>query len=381
MIRNSPNFPSILPLAAILILILMLLFLVPETTYAQERDTDFRQIEERMRAYYQEGKLEEVIDLYKEKCLEQNKDKEKKEFRKFNREVRADIYRWVYLSYAALDMPAAADRIMKKFLVIRHREGVPESDWESIKERAREKYYVAPRFLVGLKFGTNFTMMDPGERYMVLVPIDTGKVNSYYKNYNFNLADSRGVQYGLVLEYALTKHLSITIQPAFSSMRFCYKNRFELATVILECTHRHLLGYIEVPVLITYRLVTGKLRPYVQVGGYYSWLQSGEKMLHAVSLPENYEEEAIIGIKRQFKRSNTGFWLGAGLGYELGNGMRLQVELNYRHGMNNIVAKSRRFENQEIMFAYYDVFDDMKPRNWELSVKLLLPLTYKAFRR
>jgi hypothetical protein len=353
-----------------------------------ELNRQFRSISEQMKDFYQNGKLEEVIGLYEKNCLKEGKEKEKKNFKKVNKEVRAEIYRLLYLSYTALDMPGAAEGILRKFLVIRHREGVDKSDWVYIRKIAGAKYYVAPRFLVGLKLGTNFTMMQPGDRYMVLEPVDSTRMDFYQKDYVFHLNHSRGTQFGMVLEYALTKHLSITIQPAVSTVKFKYTNTFTRERegkddLTLNYTHRHKLGYIEIPVLLTYRRITGKFKPYFQVGGYYSLLQSGEKLLQAVSLPdEEYKEEAIVDIKQQFTTSNFGFWLGAGLEYELNNmGIRLQAGVSYRHGLNNITDKAQRYENKELMFSYYDVFDDMKPGNWALSVKVLLPLSYKAFRR
>jgi hypothetical protein len=371
-------------------LLFLFLFLFAAVAAGQESDTYFRGIEEKMRTLYEAGKLEEVMGLYKRDCLKQGKEKEKKEFKKINKEIRADIYRWVYLSYTALDMPGAAEGILEKFLVIRHREKVEESDdWVFIKEAARRKYHVAPRFLVGLRLGTNFTLVQPGDRYLVLEPVESAEMDAYQKDYGFHLGHSRGTQFGLVLEYALSKHLSITVQPAVSTVKFQYKNTFkrereDREDVTLNYIHRNQLGYIEVPVLLTYRRLGGKLKPYFQVGGYYGMLTSGEKSLRAFSLPDKneYEEQAIIGIKEQFTASNIGFWLGGGIAYEPGgSGVRLQVELNYRHGLNNIVDESMRFENKELMFSYYDVFDDMKIRNWDLSVKVLLPLSYKAFRK
>ena len=105
------------------------------------------------------------------------------------------------------------------------------------------------------------------------------------------------------------------------------------------------------------------------------------KSLKAVSEPgEEYKDEAILKVKELFTRFNIGIWLGGGIGYETGE-IRLAVEVNYRHGLNNIVDKDRRYDNPELQFAYYDVFDDIMVRNVELSLKVMLPLSFKAFRR
>ena len=351
-------------------------------------NTQFRTIAEEMKALYQDGKLEEIISSYKKNCLRRDKDKLKKQFKKVNKEVRAEIYRLVFLTYTALDKPEAADSILAKFLAIRHHEGVDDSAWVYIREIAEKKFHVAPRFTVGFKAGINYTMVQPGDRYMVLEPVNPAERESYHKNYRLHLNHSRSSQYGLILEYGLTKNISITIQPTLDTVRFQYKNVFtreqeDDEPTTLNFTHRQQLNYVDVPVLLTYRLLAGKFKPYFQVGGYYSILTAAEKLIHGVSLPgEEYEEEVIIGIKDQLNTSNFGVWISAGLEYELGrSGIRLQLATSYRHGLNNMVNEDRRFENKQLMYAFYDVFDDMKLRNWDLSINILLPLSYKAFKK
>lgn len=353
-----------------------------------ERITDlnarFRCILVNMKEFYDNGDLENVISLYQEKCHKQGKKKEEKEFKRTNKEIRAGIYQFIFLSYTEMDMPDAADSILEKYLAIRPHEKVGEIAWMAIRKSAKEKYYVVPRFLVGLKMGTNFTLVDPGPRYTVLVPVDAAE-KDYQKDYDFHLTHSRGTHLGIVLEYALTQNLSITTQPTISTVKFQYENPLRKGTPLeLRYVHRHKLGYIELPLLFKYRLKAGKgkLKPYFQIGGYYSMLKSGVKRLEAVG--PGYDEKTIVDIKEQFSTSNIGLWIGAGVGIGIkivGKDVWVQLEVNYRHGLNNIVDKARRYENKVLMFAYYDVFDDMKLRNWDLSVKIVFPLSYKAFRR
>ncbi|HLP60568.1 MAG TPA: outer membrane beta-barrel protein, partial [Candidatus Deferrimicrobium sp.] len=145
-------------------------------------------------------------------------------------------------------------------------------------------------------------------------------------------------------------------------------------------THNHNLEYLEIPFLFKYRLIKPKFKPYIQVGIYYSMLQSATKSLQAVSRNREYKENAIVDIKQLINRSNLGIWAGAGIELYIW-GFRLQIETNYKFGLKNIVAKANRFTNEQLMFAFYDVFDDMKLRNWELTLKVLLPISFKAFRR
>lgn len=376
------------------ILLFSLLVLIAATVFArgdgkskEELNTYFRNKVDEMKTFYDNGDLNSIINLYFKECCKEDKKNEKKEFRKIKKEIRADIYQLVFLSYTELDKPELADIYLKKFLVIRRGERTDDY-WRSLRTAAKDKYYVAPRWLVGLKLGTNFTFPHPINRYHVLAPAsETGEAD-YQKDYGFHLTHSRGLQAGIILEYAIRKNLSVTVLPTVGSLGFQYKNSFKREgesagdTVTLNYTHRQKLNVIELPVLLKYRFIKTKLRPYVQVGVYCNLLQSAVKSLQAVSDPEEegYKDETIVKIKELFTRFNVGLWIGGGIGYETGD-LRLAVEVNYKHGLNNIVDKDRRYENPELQFAYYDVFDDIKVRSVELSLKVMLPLSFKAFRR
>jgi hypothetical protein len=363
---------------------------------SEELNEKYRKIAEQMKELYTGGKLHQVIDLYNGTCSKPGSvsgklkpGKEKKEFKKVKKEIRADIYHFLALSLIALHRLEPGEIYIRKILVLRRDEGTG-GYWLSIRETAKNKYYVAPRLLVGLKLGANFTMVDPGHRYKVLEPAAKTGNDKYQKDYDFSFTHSRGSQAGVIIEYALSKNLSVTIQPTVTSLKFQYKNRFtreelmgsgEIEVTTLDYTHRQKLSYLEIPLLLKYRFVKPKFKPYIQVGAYYSILQSGTKTLDAVSLPdEEYEAKAIVDIKKLFTGSNFGIRIGAGIGYEIG-GFHLQIEANYKHGFNNIIDEAGRFENKELMFAYYDVFDDIELRNWDISLKVLLPISFKAFRR
>jgi hypothetical protein len=373
---------------------------VPAGGKSEALNAQYRKIAEQMKELYTGGKLHQVIGLYNGTCCKPGSvtgklkpGKEKKEFKKVKKEIRADIYHFLALSLIALHRLEPGEIYIRKILVLRRDEGTG-GYWLSIRETAKNRYYVAPRLLVGVKLGTNFTMAHPGDRYAVMeFAAETGG-DTYRKEYGFHFTHSRGSQAGVIIEYALSKNLSVVMQPTVTSLKFQYKNSFErkeeninsggntvITTTTLDYTHRQELGYLEIPLLLKYRLIKSKIKPYFQVGAYYSVLQSGTKTLDAVRLPdEEYKEEAIVDIKQLFTGANFGIWVGAGIGYEIG-GFHLQIEANYKHGFNNIIDEAGRFENKELMFAYYDVFDDIKLRNWDISLKVLLPISFKAFRR
>ncbi|MCP5108883.1 MAG: hypothetical protein GY950_36200, partial [bacterium] len=164
----------------------------------------YRQTQEDMREAYDNGDLEEVIRLYRDNCLKNGK--EKKTFKKMSKEIRTGIYQLVLRSYTALDRPDLGDVFLRKLLILRREEGTGDY-WLSIRNTALAKYIVAPRLLVGLTAGANFSRVQPGARYSILeLASDTG-VN-HEKEYDFHFKHSRGTQLGIIIEYSLTRRFS-----------------------------------------------------------------------------------------------------------------------------------------------------------------------------
>ncbi|NIM11874.1 MAG: outer membrane beta-barrel protein [Candidatus Aminicenantes bacterium] len=359
----------------------------------------FRGIAKEMEEAYDNGDLKRVIDLYNKYC---RKDKnarageEKKEFKKVKKEIRTNIYQCVALSYNELDNPEIADIYIRRLLVLRRREDTGDY-WWSLRDTAKDKYYVAPRLLVGVKLGTNFTIAKSFNSYSIFEPVyETGEDN-YEKKYDFHFNHSRGTQLGIIVEYALSKNLSIYIQPVLSMLKFQYKDsqyiehsvqmeENNLDSFTRDSTSRQTLHYIEIPLLLKYQLGRAKLKPYLQIGGFLSIMRSAYKMM-SIKITEvigQYQGSSTtliedIPIKDHITRSRSGFCLGAGIDYDAGD-LRLGIEINYKHLLGNIVNKDHRFD-KDILLGYYDVFDDITIRNVEISLKVLLPISFKAFRR
>jgi hypothetical protein len=384
----------------ILLLFIVSISAAQESGEAHKKSLDdrFRETETDMREKYNDGNLNGVLDLYKKKCCLEDKIekavcKEKKEFKKVNKETRAQIYQWVMLSYSALDMPGTADIYLKKILILRRGEDPGKWDyWRPIMDAAKNKYYVAPRWLVGFKLGANFTIAHPLGRFNILQPAFETSEDFFKKHYLFSLNESRGTQLGFVVEFPLNRYLSLSFQPVFNTLRFHYENSFEWkdegseeAAAEANIAHRQRLNYIEIPLLFRYQLMRSKIKGYIQIGGFYQMMTSASKSMD-ISFRQtktNFLVERTIkdkDIKDQINRSNFGLLAGYALGYDTGD-LRLELEVNYKFAFKNIVNEDQRYENKELMLGFYDVFDDIKLSNWDISLKILLPVSFKAFRK
>ena len=59
--------------------------------------------------------------------------------------------------------------------------------------------------------------------------------------------------------------------------------------------------------------------------------------------------------------------------------MVVAIEFRYKRGLTNVIDEEQRYHYDKLVFGYYHVYDDIKLTNWELSARLSLPLSFKAF--
>lgn len=380
-------------LAISMLAVLSLTFALRGSQSRQDRaEIDYSSIEKKMKEAFDNGDLQQVIDLYRQNCLKEEgriqPAVEKRKFKHTNKKIRADIYQWVALAYIALDQPEKATGCTKRLLVIQRGE-LPDKDWLPLRNIA-DRYRVGPRWSAGVKIGLDFTTAHPSQRYSLLQPVGTGGETPYQKEYIFHLYYSMGPQVAsVIVEYALDKKLSLSLQPSLVNQDFLYENNLKWEKgeggqpLTKKFRHIQFLDYLEIPLLLKCQFPRTKLKPYVQIGGFCQFLLSAVKTIE-IDSPHTGEErvEKAANIERLLKKYNIGIWIGAGFGFKTGlENLRMELEVNYKHGLSNIVDTHHRYENRELLYGYYDVFDDMKLRSWNISLKILLPLSYKAFRR
>lgn len=357
----------------------------------------FRIISEEMKGLSEDGKLYNVIERFKRYCLKARKGntyKEKMVFKKVSGDIRADIYHLAALAYDDLEEINKRDIYIKKLLDTRLslESDIYRPSW---REMAKKKYIVLPRLLLGIKIGINSTIPHIGQRYSILGPAFSTEGDPYCKEYSYKLAHILGGQLGGILEYTLKKRLSICLEVNSLALNFRYNNILNWEVIdgnqgagdvkSLIFIHRHNIYYLEFPILLKYRFVKNqsKLVPYLQMGGYLRFLQ----LFANKSIMSDLGIEETFNFKKLFNRFNSGFCVGAGIGYDTvlkgiqGIRFRLEFEVNYKHGFNNVVNEDRRYTHEELVFGYYDVFDDMKLSNWHFGFKLLLRISDKPYRK
>jgi hypothetical protein len=89
-----------------------------------------------------------------------------------------------------------------------------------------------------------------------------------------------------------------------------------------------------------------------------------------------FRDESInIGAKDLFAKTHWGLLGGLGLNYNLGNNVRLNLDVMYRYGMSNIVSTKNRYGSDRLS-GVGDVMDDLSLDNLAVSVGCLFPLRF-----
>ena len=385
--------------------------------YAQESDSKrstllnnkYRQIAQNLEKLYQNGELEEVISIFKQSCLVSTEDnaEETKEFRRIKSEFRADIYSVVSRAYVALDRPQLADRFLSKLFAIRVDEDFQEY-WQAIKETKEYDYYVAPRLQIGGTLGANYAIPSPTESFYVFsIPsantnaITPIRSNYYGLNNAFKKPEVLGTRFGLQVIYALTPRISLSPIVAFSSLRFGYIDQFTWAdspnpvvrlSIRTERNSFHTINFLDMPFYVRYQFMPKKkLKPYLLGGAFYNLTLSGSKQIDIQEFPavevngqrtDFFGNASSVDISITSLLNNRYYGLvgGAGLNYAYEN-FRFSFSFTYRYGLNNIVSTTNRYDNQDLIFGYHDIFDNIRLDQLNFQLGVSYTLTHKAFRR
>jgi hypothetical protein len=390
------------------------LFFLAVACHAQEGDSrrvqlnnQYKQIAVNLEKLYQNGELEEVINIFKQTCLESNSDlaRATRKFRKVKDEFQADIYSVVSRTYIALDRPELADRFLTRLFAIRVDEDFQDY-WQSIRETKEYDYYVAPRLQIGTGIGTNFALPVPMERFSVFSTTSSNGTNDYRSMYYglnnlFRRPEVSGFRFGAQAMYSLTKNIGLTVLFSSSSIGFGYLDTFfwidsPTPTVNLSIrTERnsfHTITGIDIPFLLRYYFLNKhKLQPYLLGGGFYTRRILASKILKIKEFPAvevngmrqdllGNASNANIDITELIKPNHYGLMIGTGINYAY-QYFRFSFSATYRYGINNIVVPANRYNNQDLVFGYHDIFDNIRLDQLNLQVGVSYVLNHKAFKK
>jgi outer membrane protein W len=243
--------------------------------------------------------------------------------------------------------------------------------------------FLEKQWWLGFKAGANLSSVAVGKKYTVYSSLD-GNPNVTDKKYQ-NLK-KLGTQIGLELTFTFQR-LSLGIQPTYRHAIFSYTNDYAWIgagandNLTSHYKQEQKVDHIELPVVAKYEFGRGKLRPYLQLGGYAAFLVNATKSVtvtdvdNASGRPNEIERAPIIvGAKDLFAKNHWGMIAGAGVNYHVGN-VRFNLDVMYKYCMSNVTATKSRYSNNQVSGAG-DAMDNLKLNNLAFSLGCLFPLRF-----
>lgn len=240
---------------------------------------------------------------------------------------------------------------------------------------------------IGVRGGVNLSSAAAQNSFSVFSftqDITAGDNEKHYNSYSLP-----GIQFGFSVGYEFVKGLSANVLPSYALYRFSYDNSFRWydsdnpdKRVMTSYTVETQLQYIELPVTFKYELTSGKFKPYIQAGAYYSFLTDATKKVNTSGLDqasggdaEINVTELSVGIEDRTKKANYGIIGGIGFTYNVGNA-RIGLEVNYHYGLQNLDNGELKYLDNQLISGTYDVPDDYSLDNLELSLQVIIPLKF-----
>ena len=241
--------------------------------------------------------------------------------------------------------------------------------------------FLDTQFWLGLKIGGNVTQAFPETRNAGFSPINYSS-DSLRKDYQeFSLP---GAHMGLEMNF-YHKGFSISFQPAYKRSRFEYSSELEWSGESTSSRFQtrydveQRLDLIELPLMVKYDIIkSGKIRPFVMVGGFHSRVASAQKEVNITQTDFSSGTpltsdggSTIIGVKDAFK-AFSGVSGGIGVNLDYWN-IRTVFEINYKRGL----TEANKPNVQENEFASLgETNDELFLRDINISLGFVFPFRF-----
>lgn len=215
------------------------------------------------------------------------------------------------------------------------------------------QFQTKPKFSFSINSGLNLSDVTVIENY------STGNLNNLKSTYR-----TGGIKAGFRLSFE--KYLSaktwITLGVGYSFAGYEVEEKMNFDRELLTFSEK--MQYVNVPLYFNYSFKkSGKITPYVFLGGQYSYLLKSEGEINRRGLGENAASYDLSGVATDIANTryrNTFSALGGiGMRFKISSGY-LRANLYYTRGINSYVKDDNRFSNHENLFHYNYIDDDIK---------------------
>ncbi|MEP6734445.1 MAG: outer membrane beta-barrel protein [Chryseolinea sp.] len=264
---------------------------------------------------------------------------------------------------------------------------IPNAYHKKKQEKKDDEKFLEKQWWLGFKAGANLSNIRVDKTYSVVSPTNYDASSIAKKGYN-NF-DLWGSQATIEISFYFKRFL-LSFQPTYQHIQFQYSNKFEWngsteqATNHVELSYKQLqkVDYAIFPLIVKYDVYGHRLRPYVQAGIYSAMRLSANKEVSASGIDnaaggnnQFHTETVSVGAGDLFAKYHWGVMGGVGVNYNLGNHVRLNLDVMYKYGMSNITSTEHRYSSDRLA-GVGDAMDDMKLDNLFISLGCLFPLRF-----
>lgn len=251
--------------------------------------------------------------------------------------------------------------------------------------KKKQQLSLGQNIVVGVLGGTNMSTVKVLDSYNVFESLYGEALPE--KQYTES-GENKQFHAGLLLQFGFLKYLKIAAQPAYFNQQYNYTTDYQWegtsGSLLLNSTHKYTLSYFDVPLMLKAEFLKTVVSPYIQLGGYYSFMLDARKQTLqnitdisiAESKPIEFQNKALIH-KKEFAKNVYGLIGGAGVNFDL-RGIIIGFEANYRYGLSNIVNPVYRYDNTLDISQNYDLPDDISINNLSFSLLVIVPLVCEA---
>ena len=226
---------------------------------------------------------------------------------------------------------------------------------------------VIPKFSLGMgvSIGSNTTFTEVDKSYVVA---------DYLKTYT----GKNAYQVGLTFGYSFNPKISVDL--CLNASQKSYNIQYGFSDWNVAVSEK--LTYMDVPLQLKYTFRPyHRFRFFFQGGAYAGYLlvcknslSSSNEIQHA-----NYELKNLNSASRR-NLINYGLVGGIGLTYKTGQG-HVFLQANYFRSFSNITKENTRYDNNELLFTYYYLDDNIKLHNMAVSIGYSFYMNYKVVRK
>ncbi len=224
-----------------------------------------------------------------------------------------------------------------------------------------ESYRTTSVYSVGITAGFNLTDPRIIEPYSVLDVSNT----------SFDSKMKAGFQLGIGLNRYLSRRMILNAELLFARHQYEFTDLFstfsEGVEIINNVTYNEKLYKADIPVSLTYEIISRKIHYYIRGGFSLSVITGARGQASRIyareSSPFTGEPLAMAGFRKKILYSAV---TGAGIMYKVPRGM-ITLDFRANFGLNNIVKEKLRYNNPGLMTRFNYLDDDFSLNTLSLS--------------